>query len=70
MRAHNLQKRVAYLESRHVSTNNPHSIFEKYTDAELYQLKEIVIRAKSGQREVTPEETDFLKGLEAKYGPR
>ena len=70
MRAHNLQKRVADLESRHVSTNNPHSIFEKYTDAELYQLKKMVIRAKSGQRELTPEETDFLKDLEAKYGPR
>jgi len=70
MRTQNLQKRVADLESRHVSTNNPHSIFEKYTDAELYQLKEIFIRAKIGQQELTPEETDFLKGLEAKYGPR
>ena len=69
MRAHNLQKRVADLESRHVSTNNPHSIFEKYTDAELYQLKETVIRTKSGQLELTPAEIDFLKGLEAEYGP-
>lgn len=69
MRAQNLQKRVADLESRYVSTNNPHSIFEKYTDAELRQLKEIVIRAKSGQHELTPDELDFLKDLEAKYGP-
>ena len=69
MRAHNLQKRVADLESRHVSTNNPHSIFEKYTDAELYQLKKIAARTKNGQQELTPEETDFLKSLEAQYGP-
>jgi len=69
MRAHNLQKRVADLEAQ-VSTNNTHSIYEKCTDAELYMLKSIIIMAKSGQRELTPEETDFLKGLEAKYGPR
>ena len=70
MRTQNLQKRVAYLESRHVSTNNPHSIFEKYTDAELYQLKEMVIRAKKSQPELTPDELDFLENLEVKYGPR
>jgi hypothetical protein len=69
MRTQNLQKRVADLEFRQMSTNKPHSIFEKYTDAELRQLKEIVIRTKSGM-ELTPEEIDFLKGLEAEYGPR
>jgi len=70
MSAHNLQKRVADLEFRQMSTNNPLTGFEQYTDAELYRLKAMVIRAKSVQQELTPEETDFLKGLEAKYGPR
>ena len=69
MRTQNLQKRVADLEFRQMSTNETHSIFEKYTDSELYRLKEIFIRTKSGQLELTPEEIDFLKSLEAQYGP-
>ena len=68
MMTHNLQKRVEDLESRYMPTNKPHPILGKCTDEELRRLKGIGKHSRNGQQELMPEEFDFLKGLEAKYG--
>jgi hypothetical protein len=62
-------RRLLSLESRQPSSvSEGRQILSKCTDDELDRLGEIAIRSEDG-KELTGEESVFLKALEAKYGP-
>ena len=65
----NLERRIASLEARQPHVKNAVQQFlEKCTDDELHQLETIAEKTEIGG-EPTPEESIFLDGLEAEYGP-
>jgi hypothetical protein len=69
MKLDRLEKRVGALEARQPpAKSDTEKILEKCTVEELYQLETIAEKTESGE-ELTLEESAYLDGLEARYGP-